>query len=155
MATINKLSAADSLEAGDQVVVYDSSNGDARKASLSLLKSWMEENLQLAESQPVFETQRSAPSATGFSVSVTDSDANTHLILTPLDNYAAGTIVLPSSTNAVDKQEVLVTCTKAVTTLTVNANGASSIYGAPSSLSAHSFFKLKYDLGTQTWIRVG
>ena len=151
MATINKLSAADSLETSDQVVVYDSSNGDARKASLSLLKSWMEENLAKVE----VETQRSAPSATGFSVSVTDSDANTHLILTPLDNYAAGTIVLPSSINAVDKQEVLVTCTKAVTTLTVNANGASSIYGAPSSLSAHSFFKLKYDLGTQTWIRVG
>lgn len=151
MATINKLSAADSLEAGDQVVVYDSSNGDARKASLSLLKSWMEENLTKVE----VETQRSAPSSTGFSISVTDNDANTHLILTPLDNYAAGTIVLPSSTNAVDKQEVLVTCTKAVTTLTVNANGASSIYGAPSSLSAHSFFKLKYDLGTQTWIRVG
>lgn len=39
MPTINRLSAVDSLQDGDQLPVYDQSNGDARKASISVLLS--------------------------------------------------------------------------------------------------------------------
>ena len=41
MTTINRLSAVDTLEGGDQLPIYDSGNGDARKASLTLLKSFV------------------------------------------------------------------------------------------------------------------
>lgn len=41
MPTINQLSAVDSLSAGDQVPVYSSSQGDARRFSLTTLVSFL------------------------------------------------------------------------------------------------------------------
>jgi hypothetical protein len=41
MATINQLSSVDTLQGGDQIPVYDQSNGDARKASMTTLASYM------------------------------------------------------------------------------------------------------------------
>ena len=154
MPTINRLSAVDSVEGGDQLPIYDQGNGDARKMSLSLLLSWIQGALSFPD-VGVFVTQRAAPSATGFSVAITDGSDNIHLILTPSAGYAAGTIVLPAVGNAVDKQEILVNTTQQVTVLTINGNGAVAVTGAPASLGAEDFFRLKYDLGTQTWYRVG
>lgn len=102
-----------------------------------------------------FATQYAAPSSSGFSVQITDTSANTHLILTPTAGMAAGTIILPNVTSAIDKQEVLVNCTQQVTALTVNGNGAVAVTGEPSSLGADDFFRLKYDALTQTWFRIG
>lgn len=152
MPTINQLPSIDTLEAGDQVAVYDTSNGDARKASLTTLNTFIQG--QSTGSKPEFVKQFSAPSATGFNTQVTDSSQNTWLILTPAGAYAAGTITLPSSTVVTDKQEVLVNCTRAVTTLTVAGNG-STVVGAPTTLAANAFFKLKYDSVLTTWYRVG
>ena len=95
------------------------------------------------------------PSATGFNVPITDGPDNIWLILTPTAGYAAGTITLPSVTNAVDKQEVLVNCTQLVTSLTVDGNGATSVTGEPTSLGADDFFKLKFDIISKSWYRVG
>lgn len=153
MTTINRLSAVNSLEGGDQLPIYDQGNGDARKASLSLLLSWIQSGLTFPSED--YTTQRSTPSATGFSVSITDGSSDIHLILTPTAGFAAGTIVLPASTNAVDKQRVLVNCTQAVTALTIDKNGATAITGAPTALTANDFFTLKYDAQTSTWYRVG
>jgi len=152
MPEINQLSAVDALAAGDQIAVYDTSNGDARKASLSVLSTYIQSTLTTGIS---YITQYAAPSATGFSVQITDGSANIHLILTPVAGYATGTIVLPTNSLVVDKQEVLVNCTQAVTTLTIDGNGATAITGEPSALSANDFFRLKYDLVTKTWYRVG
>lgn len=156
MPTINRLSAVDSVEGGDQLPIYDQGNGDARKMSLSLLLSWIQSALSFPDAgvQP-FTTQRAAPSATGFSVAITDGPDNIHLILTPSAGYAAGTIVLPAVGNAIDKQEILINTTQQVTALTINGNGAVAVTGAPTSLGAEDFFRLKYDLATQTWYRVG
>lgn len=41
MATINQLSAVDTLQGGDQIPVYDQSNGDARKTSLTTLAAFI------------------------------------------------------------------------------------------------------------------
>lgn len=152
MATINELSAIDTLVGGDQLPVYDASNGDARKASLTTLLTYIQANLTAERS--AYTTQYSAPSATGFSVQITDGDASIHLILTPVAGYAAGTLVLPLVGNAIDKQEVLVNCTQAVTTLTITATGM-TVTGAPTTLAANDFFLLKYDATTLTWYRVG
>jgi len=156
MPTINQLSATDSVTAGDLLAAYIQSAGDARKVSVTTLLAYMQANLTFtAAGIAAFETQYAAPSATGFTVPFTDSSANTHLILTPTAGYAAGTITLPAVANCIDKQEVLVNCTQQVTTLTVDGNGAVAVTGEPASLGADDFFRLKYDLTTQTWYRVG
>lgn len=156
MVQINQLTAVDSLQGSDNFPLYDSSNGDARRTSLTTLLAYMQSNLTLTDAGAFqkFQTQYAAPSATGFNIQITDDSNNTHLILTPVAGYAAGTITLPLSTNIVDKQEILVNCTQAVTTLTVAGNGA-SVVGEPSTLTANDFFRLKYDLAGTTWYRVG
>lgn len=145
MPTINELTAIDTLAAGDAFPVYSNANGDARRAAVSVLLAYMQANLSVGR----MTTQYAAPSATGFSVTL---GTNTHLILTPAAGYAAGTIVLPASPS--DRDDVLVNCTQAVTTLTVDGNGK-TVTGAPTTLAANAFFRLKYDAVTGVWYRVG
>jgi len=151
MVDINKLSAVDTLAAGDQLPVWDTSNGDTRRASLTTLTEYIQANITAVDS---FITQYSAPSATGFSVQVNDDNDSVWLVLTPVAGYAAGTLVLPAVAKCVLGQEVLVNCTQAVTTLTIDGNGA-TVTGEPSALSANDFFRLRFDDVTDTWYRVG
>ena len=152
MATINELSAIDAVAAGDLLAVYDASNSDARKASLSTLLTYIQSNL--TAERPAYTTQYSAPSATGFSVQITDGAASIHLILTPTGAFANGTIILPAVVNAIDKQEVLLNSTQAVATLTIIGNGA-TVTGELGNLATNAFMLLKYDAVTTTWYRVG
>ena len=132
-------------------------NGQDYRVKESVVQAFLQANLTFPTFTGFvnFATQYAAPSSSGFSVSITDTSANTHLILTPTTGFAAGTIVLPNVTSAIDKQEVLVNCTQQITTLTVNGNGAVAVTGEPASLGADDFFRLKYDLLTQTWYRIG
>lgn len=160
MSTINELSTASTIQGGDLLPLFSTNNGDARKASITLLLAYMQANLTFTSTLylPEYTTQYAAPSATGFTVAINagdDGDENVHLILTPVAGYAAGTITLPAASSAVDKQEVLVNCTQSVTTLTIGSNGATAVTGAPTTLAANAFFRLKYDLATSTWYRVG
>lgn len=159
MVRIVELSALDEVVAGDAVPVYDQSNGDTRKVAMSVLLAFMQANLTFTtQGFGAYITQYAAPSATGFNVTITDGvndDSNVHLILTPTAGFAAGTITLPAVASCVDKQEVLINCTQAVTALTVNGNGATAVTGEPSTLAANDFFRLKFDLTTSTWYRVG
>lgn len=156
MPTINQLSTLDALAAGDQFPVFDQSNGDARKLAASALLQYIQDNIVFpAAGVAEYITQYASPSASGFTVNITNADDNIHLILTPTAGYAAGTIVLPAVGNVVDKQRVLINTTQQVTALTINGNGAVAVTGAPSSLGADDFFTLKYDATMQTWYRVG
>ena len=160
MATINQLTALDAVAAGDLLAIYSQSNGDARKAAISVLQAYMQANLTFPtfSGMGAFVSQYAAPSSTGFNVTITDGDdddENIHLILTPTAGFATGTITLPPVASVVDKQEVLVNCTQQVTTLTVNGNGATGVTGEPTSLAADDFFRLKFDSLTSTWYRVG
>jgi hypothetical protein len=151
MTTINQLSAVDAVVSSDQVPIYSSSNGDARKASMSVIKSFV---LSGATTSDDKISQYAAPSATGFTVTVNNSSDSVWLILTPLAGYAAGTLVLPAVANCVDRQEILFNTTQAVTTLTINANGA-TVIGAPTTLAANAFFRLRFDAVLDVWYRVG
>lgn len=150
MATINQLSQIDQLTLADLLVVYDSSNSDARKASITQLNDLLQENLDVQDDKL---TQYSAPSSTGFTVNV-QAEGSTWLVLTPTGAFAAGTIVLPPVSGVQDRQELLVNCTQAVTTLTVSGNGA-TVTGAPTTLSANAFFRLRFDQPSSVWYRVG
>jgi len=151
MPTINQLSSLNTLSTADQMVVYSTNNGDARKASLQALL-----NLVAASyAAPDFQEQTAVPSASGFSVQVNDSGDNTFLILSPLAPYAAGTVVLPTNANCLDGQEIIVACTQAVTALTVSGNGAIDVVGEPTSLGAGSAFALRYSASQKIWYCIG
>ena len=144
MTTIYQLSATETLDRGDMLPVFVLDDGDTRKASLNVLLTFLEAEL----SRGTLSTRYAAPSATGFSVS---AESNTHLILTPLAGYAAGTIVLPATPT--DRDELLCNCTQAVTTLTISGNGK-TVVGGPTTLIANAFFRLKYDGVLSTWYRI-
>lgn len=146
MTSINRLSALDALSGGDLLAVWAASQGDTRKASMTLLTSYLQGALTLPGT---LTTQYAAPSATGFTVTV--SDGNTWLLLTPTGTFATGTIVLPST--ATDKAEVSVNCTQIVTALTVSAGGT-TVTGAPTTLAANGFFTMRFDAATSTWYRI-
>ena len=150
MPTIDKLTALNALTSADQLPVYSAQQGDARKASLALLLEWLQENLVSTDDK---RTQYSAPT-TNFTLAVRNDGNSTWLLLTPTGTIAAGTLTLPASDIALDKQEVLVNSTQIVTTLTVAGNGA-SVVGAPTTLAAGGFFRLRFDKVNTTWYRVG
>jgi hypothetical protein len=143
---IERLNAG-TLTTASQIPFYDPSNGQDRRGSVSELSELLQ-----AQSVDSLQTQYSAPNATGFSVTIapTVTGGSVWLLLTPTAGFAAGTIVLPAS--ATDGQEVRVSCTQAVTTLTVNGNGH-TVNGAPTTLAANAFFTLRYDGVFAAWYR--
>ena len=151
MTTINKLTRTDTVTAGDVVPVYVQSHGDARGAAMSVLLAYIQSNLV---SPNEVLTQYAAPSASGFSIQIMDGPSSAHLILTPTGAFAAGTIVLPPVATLADGQTFILNTTQAITTLTINKNGATALTGAPTTLAANAFFTLKYDLPTSTWYRI-
>jgi hypothetical protein len=147
MSGIGDLTTTTALALADAFPIESASDRDARKASLSALRDFLQANLTFSASDLV--QQYAAPSATGFSVSI--AVGNTWLILTPVAGYAAGTIILPL--NPTNEQVVNLNTTQAVTTLTVNGNGK-TVTGAPTTLAANAFFTLRFDATTNAWYRV-
>jgi hypothetical protein len=78
------------------------------------------------------------------------------LALTPTGTIASLTVVLPIGS---DGQEVLVSTTQALTSLTVTGAtvGASPqpVNGAPTTMAANAFFRLRFDGVSSSWYRVG
>lgn len=152
MPTINELSAVAALTASDLVPVFSTANGDARKASITVLAAAIQSLLTASAS---LLHQFAAPSASGFSVQINDADESVWLILTPVAGYAAGTLVLPARANCADGQEIVVNSTQAITgALTISGNG-STVTGAPATLAANGFFRLRFESVTGTWYRIG
>lgn len=153
MPQINQLSAAGEISLGDLLPIFSTNNGDARKVSLSVLAAFLQPQMTAGGG---FMTQYAAPNATGFSVTVApvSDGASVYLLLTPTGAFANGGIVLPALATCHDGQEVLVSCTQAVTTLAVNGNGA-TVNGAPTTLAANGFFRLRFDGVFDAWYRVG
>lgn len=148
---IQNLPAVTTLSLADQVAIASSALGDDARAALSTLVAFIQGQLTATGG---YSTQYASPNASGFSVTVSPltTGGNVFLLLTPLAGYAAGTVVLPA--NPVDAQEVLSTCTQSVTTLTVSGNGK-TVNGAPTTLAAQGFFRLRFDGVNQSWYRVG
>lgn len=153
MTDINQLTAQDTLSASDLLPIWSGSNGDTRRVSLGTLLTWLVSQLGSAAGMI---TQYAAPNATGFSVALAPpvNGTSIFLLLTPNAGYAAGTIILPAQSTCIDGQEVLVTTTQAVTVLTVNGNGAVAVNGAPTTLAANGFFRMRYDGVNRSWYRV-
>jgi hypothetical protein len=152
MPTIPQLSATDTVTNGDLVAVFAQNNGDARKAAMSVLLSYMQDNIAFGVALSV--TQYLAPTVSGFTVTLTNSGENAWLVLSPASGFAVGNLVLPQVANAVDQQEIVITSTQAIVTLNIDINGALAIVGEPNSLIAGGFFILRFEGATRTWYRV-
>lgn len=153
MAYIGNYSSVSSVTGSLLFAVSDPRVSDTRKITLTEVTDYITENI--SSNMSGYITQYSAPSATAFTVAITDSQNSIHLILTPTAGFATGTITLPAASNALDGQMVLVNCTQPVTTLTIGSNGATAVTGAPTTLAGNAYFTLKFDRVTQTWYRIG
>lgn len=152
------LPTTDTLSNGMMLPVFSRPSQIYALTTIQTLSDQIEENVAASLGQDSFQLNYSSPSATGFTASVTDNTSNQWLILTPVATYANGTIVLPTigASDATDhqNQEILVNCTQIVTTLAITAPGA-TVVGAPTTLAANGFFRLKFEPIMKRWYRVG
>ena len=118
----------------------------------------LEQMLALSDVDPTLyqgqlTAQYEAP-LTGANIPITDSSQNTELRIQPAGTIAALTITFPASTNCVEGQEILMTSSQIVTTLTLAGNG-STIQGGATAFTAGGFARYRFDATFTQWIRVG
>lgn len=153
MPTIDGLALSDVLYDTDEIPLYSPTQQDSRKTTLPKLAAYIQ---TLNEGEP--DTTIYSLGATGNSVTVAAlppaPGAGVWVQLTLNAPSSSVTVILPGADDRALDQEVLVTCTQAVSSVTVNGNGG-IVLGAPTSLSANGFFRLRYDNISNTWYRIG
>lgn len=149
-STINQLASVTSLSSSDKLVVYDSNNGDARKASLSSLLTFLEANF----ASPEYTVVISAP-IDGFNQQLAAATTNIWLILNPDGSLSEGTITMPPVADCFDGQQLIVVTTSSIVGdgLNVAGNGA-TVLGAPSQFGSESGFVLRFNTLQQTWYTI-
>lgn len=150
MPTINQLPLLANVNAGDQIPVYSPNNGDARRLPISQLLNYFEQTF----SSPDLATNVYTP-GTGFNLALPTPTSNQWILLQPAGTLASGTVTLPLNTQTPSGTEILITTTQIITTFTLAANGAANVYGAPTTLSANQFFKMRFVQSTNSWYRIG
>ncbi len=150
MPTINQLSGLSQVSGGDLLPIYVPNNGDARKVSVSQLLAYF----QTTFAAPTVATNLYTP-GTGFNVTVPTPVAQQQwMILQPAGTLATGTITLPLNTGVPNGTEVLITTTQIITTFTLALNGATAAFGAPTTLAANAFFRVRFYQATNSWYRI-
>lgn len=99
-----------------------------------------------------FSRSTQAPT-TGFSITFTQDESNQWLVLNPSGSLASGTVTLISPVSATDKQEVMISTTKQISSITIAGNGG-TVYGSPSVLAAESTYLFKYDSSLTAWFAI-
>ena len=150
MPQIYQLPLVSQASLGDQLAVYTPNNGDARRMSLNTLLAFFQQQF----AAPTMATNIYVPTS-GFSIAVpTPVSQQQWMLLQPAGTLASGTITLPLNTITPDGTEVLITSTEQIGTLTIGANGASNIFGAPTALAQNSFARLRFVQSQNSWYRV-
>ena len=117
--------------------------------SLNVVLEWIKANFRSPD--PI--TQIITPSD-GATDQVDNPGSSTWLLLRPPANLSTYTIILDAIANVTDGQELIVTSTRQIAALTILANGATAVNGAPSSVGADSGFRLRFDSITKEWYRI-
>lgn len=150
MPQINQLPLLSQVSSGDQLPVYSPNNGDARRTSVGSLLTYFQQTF----ASPTMAVNIYTP-GTGFNQAVPTPVAEQQwMLLQPAGTLATGTITLPLNTGTPDGTEVLVTTTQEITTFTLALNGASAANGAPSTLLANEFFRVRFVQSTNSWYRI-
>lgn len=150
MPQINQLPLLAQVSPGDQVPIYSPNNGDARRLPISSLLQYFQQTF----ASPTLATNVYTP-GTGFNLAVpTPVAAQQWMLIQPAGTLAAGTVTLPLNTQTPDGTEVLITTTKQITAFTLALNGATAAYGAPGTLEAKYFFRMRFVQATNSWYRI-
>jgi hypothetical protein len=150
MPQIYQLPVVSQASLGDQLAVYTPNNGDARRMSLNTLLAFFQQQF----AAPTLATNIYVPT-TGFSIAVPSPVSQQQwVLLQPAGTLASGTITLPLNTITPDGTEVLITSTQIITSLTVGLNGASAANGAPTTLAANGFARLRFVQAQNSWYRI-
>jgi hypothetical protein len=150
MPTINQLPLLTQVSAGDQLPVYSPNNGDARRLPMSALLSYFQQQF----ASPTMAVNLYVPT-TGFNIAApTPISEQQWIVLQPAGTLATGTVTLPLNTATPDGTEILVTTTQIITTFAVGLNGATAAFGAPTTLAANAFFRLRFYQPTNSWYRI-
>lgn len=150
MPYINQLPLLAQVSSGDQIPVYSPNNGDARRTSIGQLLAYFQQTF----ASPTLATNIFTP-GTGFNVAVPTPVAQQQwMLIQPAGTLASGTVTLPLNTQTPDGTEVLVTTTQIVTGFTLALNGAANAYGAPTTLAANAFFRMRFVQSTNSWYRI-
>jgi hypothetical protein len=150
MPTINQLPVVSQLSSGDQIPVYNTVNGDARRASLNTLLGFFEQTF----ASPDVAVNLYTPT-TGFSIAVpTPVSQQQWILLQPVSTLATGTVTLPLNTGTPDGTEILITTTQQITALTIGLNGASAVFGLPTMLQAGSGVRFRWYQATNSWYSI-
>jgi len=147
MPTINQLASLNQLSGSDQIPVYSASNGDARRASVSTLLSYIEQ----AWMSPAFQRVTASPALAGFTFALPATANSLFVLLTPTGPMATGTIVLPAAASAADGQEIVLYSSQEVTVLSFALNGATALNGAPSGIPTDGSITLRFDVLSLAW----
>jgi len=150
MALIYQLPLLAQVSAGDQLAVYAPNTGDARRLPVSALLQYFQQTF----AAPTLATNIYVPT-TGFSIAAPTPVAQQQwILLQPAGTLASGTVVLPLNTATPDGTEVLITSTQIITALTIGLNGAAAANGAPTTLTANGFARLRFVQATNSWYRI-
>lgn len=150
MPTINQLSGISQVSGGDLLPVYVSNNGDARKVSISQLLQYFEQTF----AAPTVATNLYTP-GTGFNITVpTPTSEQQWMVIQPAGTLATGTVTLPLNTGVPDGTQVLITSTQTITAFTIALNGAASIYGSVSTLTAGAAVCYRFYQATNSWYNI-
>lgn len=152
MTDINNLAQNDTLADSDQFAIWSGANGATRRVAASSVAAYIESKISNG-----YATQYAQQTADGFNVAVSPpvDGASVFMILTATVPLTTGVIELPAPTTLIDGQELLVSCTPAIASIFIDVNGALGSVGAPTSLAAGSFFRMRYDMPENRWYRAG
>jgi hypothetical protein len=139
----------DSVTGGDLIPVFQAGNVDFRFGSVSTILDYFEQQF----ASPTVSTTVYVPT-TGFNIAIGTPTSNLWVLMQPAGTLASGTITLPLNTIVPDGTEILVTSTNTVTTLTLAANGASNVFGGPTTIGATSPFRIRFYTATNSWYLV-
>jgi hypothetical protein len=150
MPQIYQLPLLAQVSPGDQVPIYSPNNGDARRLPISALLQYFQQTF----ASPPLATNVYTP-GTGFNLAVPTPVAQQQwMLIQPAGTLATGTVTLPLNTQTPDGTEVLITTTQQITAFTLGLNGATAGYGAPTTLAAEDFFRMRFVQATNSWYRI-
>lgn len=147
-----RLNETDALGVGDQFVLYKGNCTDFRSVPQDVILEWILGNIPVVK--PIAAIIQPFNPNTDFTFDVQNNAVGTYLVMNPSVSITNGTINLPLLAELTDGQELLVTSSQQIENLTIAGNGAALI-GEPNTIAASGFFKLKFDVLSQTWYRVG
>ena len=150
MALIYQLPLLSQASPGDQLAVYAPNTGDARRLPMSALLAYFQQQF----AAPTVATNLYTP-GTGFNIALPTPVAQAQwAVIQPAGTLASGTVTLPLNTLTPDGTEVLITTTQQITAFTLALNGAAAGFGAPTTLAAQDFFRMRFYQATNSWYRI-